>query len=445
MTPGRADAQLPGTLQVGVFGQRTAFDEATTLTFGTAPGLGGLLGIYVFPNLALEAGTSFTWTHPAAPPRVRATWVPIRARAVYHLPVTETFYPMVGVGLVRNGYSDAVRGSDTGLSALVGFKTYVRDRLAFRSDLQIDQVGAPFNEGDIVGGTSVSSHLNWNLTAGVSLDVGAGRFKDTDGDGVRDRSDLCPNTPPGVSVDVDGCRLDKDRDGVFDEDDMCPLTPPGARVDAVGCRVDGDRDGVFDEDDRCLRTPAGVTVDTVGCAVDTDRDGVADYQDQCAGTPLGVRVDGVGCRLDGDGDGVFDEDDRCPNTAPGIEVDGEGCQILFEAEAVVLVLEGVTFETASADLTSEARAILDGIASALVANPDIRVRVNGHTDSTGNRAYNLTLSQNRAESVVTYLTSAGVADDRMEARGFGPDEPVDTNETSEGRQANRRVELERIN
>lgn len=437
-------AQLPGTVQVGLFGQRTAFDDATTLTFGTAPGIGGLLGVYVLPNLALEAGTSFTWTHPSAPPRVRATWVPIRVRAVYHLPATESFYPMVGVGVVRNEYTDAVRGSDTGLTALVGFKTYLRDRVAFRSDLHVDRVSNPFNAGDVVGGSPVSRHLNWNMTAGISLDVGAGRFRDSDGDGVRDRSDLCPRTPQGVAVGPDGCRLDEDGDGVFDEDDMCPLTPAGVRVDAVGCRVDGDRDGVFDEDDRCLRTPQGVSVDAAGCAVDTDRDGVADFGDACPGTPLGVAVDGVGCRLDGDGDGVFDEDDRCPDTAPGIEVDVEGCQILFEEEAVVLVLEGVTFETASADLTPEAQAILDGIAAALVANPEIRVRVNGHTDSTGNRDYNVTLSQNRAESVRSYLEAGGVAADRMEAQGFGPDEPVQTNATPEGRQANRRVELERI-
>ncbi len=186
-------------------------------------------------------------------------------------------------------------------------------------------------------------------------------------------------------------------------------------------------------------------MDRDGCAMDTDRDHVPDYQDQCAGTPFGVSVDAVGCRVDGDQDGVWDEDDRCPGTALGTQVDGEGCRILFEEEAVVVLLEGVTFETASADLTSEARGILDGIAAALVANPEIRVRVNGHTDSTGSRSYNVTLSQARAESVVAYLGVQGVEVDRMEARGVGPDEPVASNTTEQGRAENRRVELERIN
>lgn len=439
------EAQQAGTIEMGLFGQRTAFDQSTTLAFGTAPGFGGLVGMYVLENVALEAATSFTWTHPAAPPRVRATWAPLRLRATWHIPASETFYPIVGLGIVRNGYGDAVTGSDVGMGAIVGFKTYVEERVAFRAAGHLDRISSPFNEGDAVGGSTVSAHTNWNLTAGVSIDLGKGRFRDSDLDGVRDRADMCPATPAGVSVDAVGCRVDSDGDLVWDEDDDCPLTPRGVAVDRRGCRLDGDMDRVFDEDDVCPMTPAGVAVDGVGCALDTDSDRVPDYLDECAATPAGVGVDAVGCRLDSDADGVWDEDDRCPGTAPGIEVDPEGCQILFEEEAVVLVLEGVTFETASADLTPEALSVLQGIAAALVANPEIRVRVNGHTDSTGSRPYNITLSQNRAESVVAYLTAQGVDATRLVAQGFGPDQPVATNETPEGRQENRRVELERIN
>lgn len=438
-------AQDSGTVEVALFGQRTAFDEGTTLAFGTAPGIGGMAGYFVWPNLAVEVGTSFTWTHPAEPPRVGVNWVPLRVQAAYYVPVTETFYPFAGVGFVRNAYSDALDGADNGLSALAGFKTYVDERFAFRAGLHVDRVSTPFNEGEMVNGTNVSSHLNWNLSAGISMDLGPGRFLDDDADGVRNRADVCPNTPPGVSVDAAGCRRDDDGDGVFDEDDRCPLTPPGARVDGAGCRLDADTDGVYDEDDRCPGTPPGVGVDVAGCALDTDEDSVADHLDRCPATPAGAAVDEVGCRIDSDSDGVWEEDDLCPGTAAGIEVDSTGCQILFDdEEEVPLVLEGVTFETASATLTEAARLILDGVAAALVANPEIRVRVNGHTDSTGDRAYNIDLSQRRAESVMTYLASQSVAGDRMEARGFGPDEPVATNETPDGRQANRRVELERI-
>lgn len=439
-------AQAPGTVTLGLFGQRTAFDQLTTLRFGTSPGIGGMVGVHVFRGLVVEAATSYTWTSPAAPPRVHASWMPYRARAVYHVPVTENFFPIIGAGLVRNDYSDAVVGTDSGFTGMLGFKTYVRDRVAFRSEVHMDVVGAPFNEGDDVNGSTVGRHVNWNLTAGMSIDFGPGRFRDTDQDRVRDRLDLCPDTPFGVGVDTDGCRLDADADRVFDEDDACPGTPIGVSVDARGCRLDGDGDRVFDEDDRCPLTPrnAGIVVDTFGCAVDTDLDRVPDFRDSCPGTPEGVAVDALGCRLDSDADGVFDEDDRCPNTAPGVEVDSSGCQVLFVEEQAVLVLEGVTFETASADLTTEAQAILDGVATALIDNAGVRVRVNGHTDATGDRAYNLILSQNRAESVVAYLASRGVDATRMEAQGFGPDQPVATNDTADGRRLNRRVELERI-
>lgn len=438
------NAQRPGTIELGIFAQRTAFDRLTTLAFGTSPGVAGLVGVYVIPNLAIEAGTAYTWTETSALPAQDASWRPSRARAVYGIPVTENFYPIVGVGVVRNSYGGVVDGSDTGLTGLVGFKTYVRDGLAFRSDVNLDVVGSPFNEGASVSGSTVSRHVNWSLAAGLSLDLGSGRFKDTDRDSVRDRLDLCPDTSLGVGVDSTGCRLDEDLDGVFDEDDACPLTPRGVRVDSIGCRLDGDRDGVFNEDDRCLNTPAGVSVDDLGCALDSDLDLVPDFRDECADTPRGVRVDGVGCRVDGDQDGVFDEDDQCPSSALGAEVDDVGCEILFVEEQTTLVLEGVTFETASAELTPEATQILDRIAEQLVANADVRVRVNGHTDSTGSRASNLTLSQNRAESVVRYLIGRGVPADRMESQGFGPDQPVATNDTPEGRQENRRVELERI-
>jgi OOP family OmpA-OmpF porin len=108
------------------------------------------------------------------------------------------------------------------------------------------------------------------------------------------------------------------------------------------------------------------------------------------------------------------------------------------------VLRGVTFASWSFELDEEARTILDEVGAALVANEEVRVRVNGHTDSTGGRAENLELSQNRAESVMNYLIELGVAADRLEAQGFGPDVPAATNDTAEGRQLNRRVELERI-
>ena len=122
-----------------------------------------------------------------------------------------------------------------------------------------------------------------------------------------------------------------------------------------------------------------------------------------------------------------------------------GCPVLFEADETSLVLEGVNFETSSAQLTPEATTVLDRVATALNDNPDVRVRVIGHTDASGARAFNVQLSQARAESVTAYLATRGVSAERMEAVGVGPDRPIADNSTAEGRRTNRRVELERIN
>ena len=111
---------------------------------------------------------------------------------------------------------------------------------------------------------------------------------DSDGDGVPDAIDKCPDTPAGVKVDKDGCPIDSDRDGVPDYLDKCPDTPAGVKVDKDGCPIDSDRDGVPDYLDKCPDTPAGVQVDKDGCPIDSDHDGVPDYLDKCPGTPAGV-------------------------------------------------------------------------------------------------------------------------------------------------------------
>jgi len=437
-------AQEAGTVELGGFFQGTRFDEATTLSDANALGGGGLLGVFLVRNLALEATAARTWTEDASPSGVDGTHTPFRGRLVYAIPAGGWFYPLIGVGGVYNRYEGFFEQEDWAASGLRGFKAYLADRVALRSDVSADYAWAPFNDGATVNGSVVDSHLNWTLNAGLSIDIGTGRARDTDGDGVRDRMDLCADTPRGVRIDAAGCRVDGDRDGVYDEDDRCPTTPPGVRVDAGGCRVDADGDGIFDEEDRCSATPAGVQVDARGCRVDSDGDGVFDEDDRCTATPIGVRVDESGCRVDADGDGIYDEDDRCAATPVGTQVDAVGCPVLFEPETTVLVLEGVNFETGSATLTTGARTVLDRVAQSLVGNPEIRIEVGGHTDNTGSRAFNLTLSQQRAESVAAYLALRGVASSRIVPRGYGPDRPLAGNDTVSGRAMNRRVELSRI-
>ncbi len=158
---------------------------------------------------------------------------------------------------------------------------------------------------------------------------GPPRELDTDGDGVLNENDLCPNTRQGTEVDAHGCP-DADSDGVADNNDDCPNTPAGATVDANGCasnQLDSDGDGVPDNIDACERTPATVEIDDRGCPVsapgtpDDDGDGVPNDIDQCADTVADAAVDPNGCaasQRDSDNDGVKDDVDQCddqPGTA----------------------------------------------------------------------------------------------------------------------------------
>ncbi|WP_168013072.1 OmpA family protein [Halomonas salinarum] len=180
--------------------------------------------------------------------------------------------------------------------------------------------------------------------------------------------------------------------------------------------------------------PAGVATNSEGCPLDSDGDGVYDFRDQCPGTPAGVEVDRKGCPLDSDADGVPDFKDQCPGTPAGAEVNSLGC-------VDDLVLEDVNFEFDSAKLTMGAESILEGVAEKLAANPEARVRLEGHTDSIGSDSYNKELSQERANSVRAFLASEGIDTERMKAIGYGEEQPIATNDTAAGRAENRRVEL----
>ena len=154
---------------------------------------------------------------------------------------------------------------------------------------------------------------------------------------------------------------------------------------------------------------------------DADADGVPDDQDQCPDTPLGKATNDAGCE---------------PEPVPPAEV------TLDTAKAGdTVVLHGVNFETARSTLTTNAQTLLDAVAEKLVARAELRIEIGGHTDSRGADSYNQLLSEQRAQSVMTYLTERGVGAERLSAVGYGELQPTDTNETDEGRERNRRVEL----
>jgi OOP family OmpA-OmpF porin len=262
-------------------------------------------------------------------------------------------------------------------------------------------------------------HHNFMITAGLQIEIGDDWHRDTDRDGVIDRADDCPDTDRRMVVDARGCPIDSDGDGVFDGIDACAMTPTGAVIDSLGCPIDTDGDGVFDGLDQCEDTPAGAVIDTTGCPLDSDVDQVFDGLDQCPDTPAGVRVDADGC--------------------PSVESPQE--QELYDNGT--LTFDSVQFESNKAELKPQSFPALDLIGSILVKWPRLKIEIGGYTDSRGQEEKNRQLSQERADAVRTYLLDKfdNVHPDQLTAVGYGPDNPVASNDTEEGRQQNRRVEF----
>lgn len=273
---------------------------------------------------------------------------------------------------------------------------------------------------------------------------------DSDGDGVADNLDKCPGTQTGISVGPDGCPLDADKDGVPDYLDKCFNTQPGVAVDTKGCPLDADSDGVADYLDKCPGTPAGIVVDRDGCPLDADRDGVADYLDKCPGTPAGAAVDKDGCSLDADKDGVADSLDKCPGTLPGVQVDANGCPeivVVAKKEAAAKrfcskpAVLAINFETNKANIKPQYYDELKTVGDFLKYFPKAKGEISGHSDNVGTKASNLTLSQERADSVKKFIVDTfGIDSARIETRGYGFAKPVASNKSKAGKAKNRRIE-----
>jgi OOP family OmpA-OmpF porin len=248
------------------------------------------------------------------------------------------------------------------------------------------------------------------------LDVADRNAKEAIRKSPKDR--CAPTVAMAAPQDVKVERLDTDKDGLYDDEDACPTQPEDKDgfQDADGCpEPDNDNDGILDPVDKCPLEPE-------------DKDGFEDV-DGCPDP-------------NNDKDRLNDPQDKCPNEYA--ETD-DGCpkkyQLVVVTEKKIELKQTIYFDFNKATIKPISFPLLNEVAQAMKDHANIRVRIEGHTDSRGNDAYNLNLSQRRAESVRSFLISAGVAGDRMEPRGFGETVPIADNRTDTGRAQNRRVEF----
>jgi OOP family OmpA-OmpF porin len=296
---------------------------------------------------------------------------------------------------------------------------------------------------EVVGGDRTTSVTNiyepqapshFQHTAGITFQFGG---KDTDGDGIYDKNDACPEVA-GLKQ-FNGCP-DTDGDGIIDGSDACPDAFGSAFLN--GC-PDTDGDGIADKDDACPDVKGLASFK--GCP-DTDGDGIADKNDKCP-TVAGPASNG-GCPvLDADKDGVPDSQDDCPTVAG--PASNKGCpEVTPEAvENLKIQARSVFFNSGKSTFKVGDAATVASLAAMkeiLTNYPNAKFSVEGHTDSDGSNVFNQKLSEDRANAVKKALVEKGINANNLTTAGFGETKPIATNKTKAGKAQNRRTEVKHV-
>ncbi len=397
----------------------------------------GLRGGYYplsFLGIELEAGVMPIKVADGS----RATMYTFRPVILAQLPYRIAPFLRAGIGML--GMSSAALGKDIDPSFNIGggVKFYINRLLALRLDI-VDNVATAYGVGR-------DRSNNLEILLGLSLRLGKQK----------------PKQEPAPQRSL----IDSDLDGLYDpgqvgvapaDEDACPQQP-GPRENR-GCPwLDSDGDGMYDpgqggvpaaDVDACPQQPG--PRENVGCPLlDSDGDTLLDPGqpvaaakiDACPKEPGPVALQGC---PDSDNDKIPNRFDKCPTEPETVNQyqDADGCadEVPKAVEQISGVLEGIYFDVDKDTIKPKSKATLDRALEVLNQFNTTRWRIAGHTDSDGNREHNLDLSLRRAGAVRQYLIDRGIDGSRLTAQGYGPDEPIDSNETKKGKARNRRIEF----
>ncbi len=388
----------------------------------------------------------------------------------YNYAIENRFFPFIYGGISYQFFYPDVFGADrTPRNELVlidknkqaisfdselGIRFLVSDNISLITGLSMHFMGTDNADYLVVDG----SHNDFYVNGFVGISLSLFTEKDSDGDGLYDSRDNCPDQPEDYDgyEDADGCPdKDNDHDGILDINDACPNKAEDfdGFEDTDGCPdLDNDKDGIPDSKDLCpddAEDKDGYD-DTDGCPdLDNDKDGILDTVDKCPNEPETYNG--------------FEDTDGCPDEAPKVEPPKEKPKpkkpksskkkIVKEKkknDAAVnapkqFLLHGeVTFLGRTATIRRKAYKELDRIVNIIKKYPSTKWRIEGHMDKQDNPDKIRELSSKRAQAILNYFISKGLPASQFQAVGMGDSVPVASNATAYGRMKNRRIVIRRI-
>jgi len=392
-----AAAQAAGTFEAGAFGQATYFDK--TLELQQAKGGAGLhLGVFPLRNWEIEAEGSFTPT--PGPDDSQIYYFPVRARLLYNIPAGNHSALLLGAGYVHSEYRHDADFHDDGATALAGLRFGLSGLPSIRLTTYLDYIPSPHN--------GAGDNVNWGVQVGLSFLSGE-----------RTAPEAAEPSQPAEPDSAARAREDSLRQAAAQDSLRAAQAAQKAAADAAAKQADSAR--VAQEK---IAAQKQALQDSLVAAAKADSARTAALRDSLRMTRDRARIAAL----------------RDSLSRVALR---DSLRAMMAQKQTRVTLRGVNFEVGKAVLLPESRDILGDVAQSLVANPEVKVEVGGHTDNTGPRTLNERLSTERADAVKAFLVEHGVEADRLTVKGYAWDQPVASNKTASGRAQNRRVELRR--